>query len=201
MDQDDAGMDLIAESRSRRTDLEAKNEAERAETTSLILAKVSAKEHAFTKDYAKRVSKEKKIEEEYLVQLQTFWKGKAGGDKEIETGMTPLRKRMDQGYRSWQKWKHAELETYRAKLEDERTIREELMYSMKQHLEDKYADMATDMERRKIAEKKWLHEIILERERLLGELEVQEMEGDADSLFAPEPHPEMEMESTSDAGI
>jgi hypothetical protein len=73
-----------------------------------------------------------------------------------------------------------------AKLEDNKTYREELMYSTKHRLGDSCKEKETEMTRRMAAEKKWLEVVILERERLLGEWEIQEVEGDADSIFAPE---------------
>lgn len=178
--------DLAAALKAKKERLAQKQEADRASMISRILSRISTKELEFNKDYATRVAQEKKIEEDYHQQLVAFWAGKKGGDAEVDKGMQPLRQRMDQNHRAWQKWKNGELEVYRTMLEDERTIREELMYSAKQRLEDACVAESVERERRSAAEVKWLDVLILERERLMGASEVEEMEGDADSIFAPE---------------
>ena len=100
--------------------------------------------------------------------------------------MLALRKRMDQKQHAWQKWKAEQLKNLETKLQDNRTYREELMYSAKHRLEDSFKEKETEMVRRMAAEKKWLEAVVLEREKLLSEWEVEEVEGDADSIFAPE---------------
>lgn len=179
-------IELVAESKAKKEHLAQKQDTDRLDMSSRILSRISTKELDFNKDYASRLSHEKKIEEDYHQQLRAFWAGRKGGEAEIAQAMLPLRHRMDQNHRAWQKWKNGELEVYRTLLEDERTIREEIMYSAKQRMDDACEEAKLDMERRVQAEKKWLEVLMLERERLLGEIEVQEMEGDADSLFDPD---------------
>lgn len=187
MAQETEAVELGAENKAKREHLTQKHTKDREDTTTRIKSRLSTKEAGFNKDYATRLVQEKKIEEEYHQQLKSFWCGKKDGPAQIEQGMLPLRHRMDQNHRAWQRWKDSELGTYEAALEDERTIREELMYSAEQRLHDSCDEAVVEMGRRRVAEIKWLEVLMLERERLLGEMEVEEMEGDADSLFAPDP--------------
>ncbi|KND90195.1 tRNA-dihydrouridine(20a/20b) synthase [NAD(P)+]-like protein [Tolypocladium ophioglossoides CBS 100239] len=178
--QEEDATDLTKESQAMKRQLAEKQDTERADLDALVLSRMATKEQTFTKDYAIRAAQERKVEQEYRQQLQEFWSGKTGADVEVETAMFPLRKRMDQGHRAWQKWKGEQLALYRSRLDDERTIREELMYSAAQNLAGLYEGRETELIRKMVAEKKWVQEVILERERLLGAMEVQEMEGDAD---------------------
>lgn len=181
--QEEEAADLIKESKVKKEQLAEKQEAELADLDALVLSRMATKEQTFNRDYAIRAAQERKVEQEYHQRLQAFWSGKRGSDEEVETAMFPLRKRMDQGHRAWQKWKGEQLVLYRSRLDDERTIREELMYSAAQHLAGLYESREMELARKMVAEKKWMQQVILERERLLGAMEVQEMEGDADSLF------------------
>ena len=178
--------DLIIETKTEKYQLQQRHDVESISLENTFNGKVAVRETALDKDYLMRVSKEKAIEEEYYQQLCAFWVGKVDGQEEIEAAMLPLRRRMDQGYRNWLLWKNEELRAYEEQLDEERTIKEEALYSIRQRLSDGYEEKEEDMTRRMVAEKRWFDEIILERERLLGEREVQEMEGDADSLFTPE---------------
>ncbi|PNY26889.1 tRNA-dihydrouridine(20a/20b) synthase [NAD(P)+]-like protein, partial [Tolypocladium capitatum] len=180
--QEGDAANLIKESKAMKEQLAEEQKTERAELDALVLSRMATKEQSFTRDYAIRAAQERKVEQEYHQQLRAFWSGKTGAEAEVEKAMFPLRKRMDQGHRAWQKWKGEQLGLYRCRLDDERTIREELMYSAAQHLAGLYESRETELARKMVAEKKWVHEVMLERERLLGAVEVQEMEGDADNM-------------------
>ncbi|KAM6538826.1 hypothetical protein FALCPG4_000681 [Fusarium falciforme] len=186
VDQEKEAEELVIETRAAKEELSKKHETERSDLESLMRTKIAEKEYALNKDFQIRAAEESKIEEAYHERLQEYWKDKKDGEQEIEASMLALKKRMDQKHHSWQKWKAGELKKYEASLEDNRTFREELMYSAKHRLSDSYKEKEAEMMRRMAAEKKWLEVVILERERLLGEWEVQEVEGDADSLFGRE---------------
>ncbi|KAM0215853.1 hypothetical protein ACHAPA_001714 [Fusarium lateritium] len=186
VDQEKEAEIMIMDAKTTKDDLEKKHEMERSDLKSRISAKMAEKEQLLNKDFQVRAAEENILEEAYHERLQAYWKDKKDEEQEIEAAMLSLRKGMDQKHHAWQKWKAEQLEAFRAKLEDNKTYREELMYSTRHRLGDSCKEKETEMTRRMAAEKKWLEVVILERERLLGEWEVQEVEGDADSIFAPE---------------
>lgn len=186
MEQEENAKDLMKESNVKKRQLAEKHEVERGELETRHATKLTQLESELNKEYSTRVAQERKVEQEYFQQLQEFWGHKASGEEEIERAMFPLRKRMDQGHRAWKKWKEEQLKTCRSKMDDERTVREELMYSQRERMKDAYENQETELTRRMVAEKKWVQEVILERESLLLQYEEQEMEGDADSLFGQE---------------
>ncbi|PKK47438.1 hypothetical protein CI102_6905 [Trichoderma harzianum] len=184
--QDEYARDLAAEAESAKKQLEERQQAERDNLDSLMQIKIRAREDKYDKEYAARADLEHQLEEDYLAQLRDFWADKVDGEERVEASMLPLRQRMDLAYRTWQRWRDDQLHHYRTKLEDERTVKEELMYSARKRNDAAYVDKETDLTRRMVAEKKWIQEVILERERLLVGMELRETEDDADSLFAAE---------------
>ncbi|KAM0563936.1 hypothetical protein ACHAPJ_000144 [Fusarium lateritium] len=186
VDQEKEAEIMVIDIKTAKEDLEKKHDMERSDLKALTLAKTTEKEYALNKDFQIRAAEESDIEEAYHERLKAYWKDKKDGEKEIETSMLALRKRMDQKHHAWQEWKAEQLIAYETKLEDTRVYREELMYSAKHRLGDSCKEREAGMTRRMAAEKKWLEVVILEREKLLGEWEVQEVEGDADSIFAPD---------------
>ncbi|KAL4729837.1 hypothetical protein ACLX1H_001866 [Fusarium chlamydosporum] len=187
VDQEKEGENMMMDIETAKDDMNKKHELERSEIQGTISKKMTEKEQALNKDFQIRAAEENELEQAYHERLKAYWEGKKNGEQETEKAMLNLRKRMDQKHHAWQKWKTEQLENYEDKLQDNRTYREELMYSAKHRLDDSCKEKETEMVRRVSAEKKWLETVVLERERLLSEWEVQEVEGDADSLFAPEP--------------
>lgn len=175
--------DLATDAKDKEDTLKKTQDEEMAEIQSKIATRTADTEARLDAEFSVRVSKERKIESDYEEQLKEYWADKDGAADEIESAMLALRQRMDKGYQLWQEWKTQELETYKTKLKDEFTIREELMYSAKHRLRDRYEDMETELARRIVAEKRWMEEIVAERKVLLAAAEAAEMVGDADSLF------------------
>ncbi|KAL7942234.1 hypothetical protein V8C42DRAFT_162163 [Trichoderma barbatum] len=184
--QEDNARDLVAEAESMKKQLEERQQAERENLDSLMQIKLGLREDRYVKEYAARAALEHQLEEDYLAQLRDFWADKADGEERVEASMLPLRQRMDLAYRSWERWRDDQLQHYRAKLEDERTVKEELMYSARKRMDASYVDKEMGLTKRMVAEKQWIQEVILERERLLVGMELQETEDDADSLFGAE---------------
>lgn len=184
--QEDDARDLATEGELEKKRLEEKHQAECKELDSLVLVRLKAREDQYEKEYAARVNLERQLEDDYLEQLREFWSGKDGGDERIEASMQPLRQRMDSAYQSWQRWRDDQLAHYRDGLEDERTAKEDFMYSSSKRLDAAHLDKETELARRIVAEKEWIREVMLERERLLGEMEIRETEDDADSLYGVE---------------
>lgn len=175
---------LAEEMQKAKRELEEKQTQERADLEAHIQVKMSEKEVVFNEDFTVRSAAEKKVVDEYQNQLQAYWRDKTGAEQEIDTAMAPLRERMERHCLAWQQWKDKELKAYRERLEERRSMREEFMYSAKARLGDQCENRETDLVRRVVAEHKWMQMVMLERESLLAEMEVDEMEGDADSLFA-----------------
>jgi hypothetical protein len=186
VDQQEEAENMIIDIRATKQELEMKHQTELSELKALALAKMTEKENSLNNDFRVRAAKENELEEAYHERLKAYWEGKNNGDQEVENSMLALRKRMDQKHHAWQKWKADQLKVLEAKLEDNRTYREELRYSAKHRLDDSCKEKEAEMMKRMAAEKKWLEAVILEREKLLNEREVQEVEGDADSIFAVE---------------
>ncbi|KAH7137178.1 hypothetical protein B0J13DRAFT_73198 [Dactylonectria estremocensis] len=186
VDQDEMANDLATEMTTAKEELAKKQETERSEFDSLIMTKMADKEYELNKEFQIRAAEENDIEEAYHEKLQDYWKEKNNGEAEIEKSMLAVRKRMDRGQHMWQKWKKETMQLHEAGLKEDWSLREEIMYSKKHRLGATCEDKEKDLVNRKKAEKKWLEMVILERERLMNEWEVQEVEGDADSLFSPD---------------
>ncbi|KAM3553607.1 hypothetical protein MY1884_006586 [Beauveria asiatica] len=175
--------DMAADAKARQEALEKEHETELASMQADTAARMAGKQAELDADLAARTAKERTIENDYEAQLNAYWAGQADAAAEIESAMLPLRQRMDRGYRLWQERQAAELDTCRAALQDELTMREELMYSAKHRLKDRLGDMETELARRVVAEKRWTEEVFAERKMLLAAAEAAEMVGDADGLF------------------
>ncbi|TFB04206.1 hypothetical protein CCMA1212_003640 [Trichoderma ghanense] len=185
--QEDSSRDLAMEAEWAKKQLEEKQQAERESLDSLFSIKLRAREDQYGKEFAARAALEYQLEENYLAQLRSFWADKVdGGEERVQASMLPLRQRMDLAHRTWQRGRDDQLQHYRSKLDDERIVKEELMYSSRKRMEALYVDRETGLARRMAAERKWIQEVVLERERLLVGMELQETEDDADSLFAPD---------------
>lgn len=175
--------DLATDAKNKEDELKQKQEEELSQIKEKIASRMSDMEARLDSDFELRAARERKIESDYEEQLKEYWADKEGSAEEIESAMLSLRQRMDKGYQLWQEWKAVELETYRTKLQDEQTIREELMYSAKHRLLGRFEDMEMEMSRRLAAEKRWAQEVFAERKVLLAAAEAAEMVGDADSMF------------------
>ncbi len=175
--------DLATDAKNKEEALEKEQKTKLSKINEKIVTRTTDMETKLDAEFAVRTAKEHKIENDYEEQLKEYWADKDGAEEEIESAMLSLRQRMDQGYQLWQEWKTGELDTYRTKLQDELTIREELMYSAKHRLRGRYEEMEAELARRIVAERRWMMEVFAERKVLLATAEAAEMVGDADSLF------------------
>ena len=183
-DQEAKALAEAMETAQRR--LTDKHSQTRADVLAKMEARMKAKSRFFDQEFAIRSAAEKKMMDEYQSQLEEYWRKRPNGKQEIAKAMQPLRTRMERGYLGWQTWKANELDTYRRRLEEESLLQEEYMYSEKVRLDDRFENQVSEHARKSAAEQKWLHLVVVERERMLGEMEMEEVEGDADSLFAVE---------------
>ncbi|KAF4993738.1 hypothetical protein FGRMN_6265 [Fusarium graminum] len=185
VDQEKEAESTMMDIKTAMDELEKKHQVERYELETLISFKTIEKEQALNKDFQIRAAEENALEKTYHERLEAYWKGKDNGVQEMEASMLALRMGMDQKHHAWQKWKAEQLIIFRSKLENNRTYREELMYSATHRFDDSCKEKKIEMMRRMAAERKWLQVVILEREKLMSEWEAGEVEGDADSIFAP----------------
>ncbi|KAL7922607.1 hypothetical protein ACQKWADRAFT_74281 [Trichoderma austrokoningii] len=184
--QEDDARDLATNAELEKKRLEEEHQVEREALGSSMQVRLKAKEDHYEKEYATRADFERRLEHDYLKQLRDFWSGKVGAEEKIEASMQPLRQRMDAAYQSWQRWRDDQLAYYRDRLEDERMVMEEFIYSSRKRMDAACLAKEAELARRIVAEKEWLREVMLERERLLSAMEIKETEDDADSLYGVE---------------
>lgn len=181
---EDATRALSEQADTARIQLGEKQDKERSQMKHDIASKIREKDRTFINDFFARSLAETKMMDEYRRQLHEYWQGHPDGTIEVEKAMAPIQKRMEGGQAAWRDWKDAQLKAYGARLEERQVIKEELMDSAVARLDDQLEDLRARLARRKVAEKQWVRLVVLERERLLRDMEVDEVEGDADSLFA-----------------
>ncbi|KAI1307743.1 hypothetical protein F5Y03DRAFT_383657 [Xylaria venustula] len=138
--------------------------------------RIARREGKSRAEYVARAVEEKRIEEEYAVQLRAFWEGKKGGEEAVAASLKELRKRMDGDFLAWQKWCDDDLDAYRHSLREEQAIRAELMEEKERRLESRTREVGLGVAKRKMAELRWVREVFEERGRLLDELEASEIE-------------------------
>ena len=177
-------INLCAYGQGAKEQLELKQQDERAKLDASIQAMVAKKEKQFEQDFDMRAGEEMKIMKEYEEKLRAYWINRPGGYLEVTKAMKPLRKKLEDGCKTWRLWKDEQLEVYKDKLEENRTIKEELMWHAARSLEEKRESDELDLVKRGVAEMAWVKLVSVERERMLQQMEASEMEGDADSLFA-----------------
>ncbi|OTB18537.1 hypothetical protein K445DRAFT_315372 [Daldinia sp. EC12] len=157
-------------------ELQEKHKAERENLSTVTKAKLAKRERVLKREYAARVAEERHIEEQYHVQLKEYWSRKEDGEIKIEAAMKQLRRRMDASFTKWEKWRNAELENYNWKVKEEQGIREELMQEAERRLVDGTREAQTAFSLRKAAELRWVDVLIEERNRMLNDMEIDEIE-------------------------
>lgn len=137
-------------------------------------------------EYVARVKEERDVEEEYHQQLSAYWADKEGGDAQIEAALLSLRRRMDKGCRSWNKWMRKELEIHHYLVHEEQGIQLELMDETERRLSHENAQQVQAFKSRKAADLKWVDVVIKERESMLSEMKEDEIDDgdDIDALLA-----------------
>ncbi|KAF9879757.1 IBR domain-containing protein [Colletotrichum karsti] len=185
--QHDKEVEILSHEASTATaELAASQQAELEELAEKASQKLAAKENALAVDYNCRVLKEKETEDVYLRKLEEFFAGVPSGEERIGELMLVFRKHMDEGWRAWSKWRHDEVARHKIKVEEERAIREEVMYSIKQRHEESLVSNKKETEKRQMAELRWVTLVIAERARMLADMETTELEDGDESLFSRE---------------
>ncbi|KAI1852338.1 hypothetical protein JX266_002516 [Neoarthrinium moseri] len=179
---------LRYESETAAQALREKNSADRETVAAATADMVAERERAVGRDYAARVKHERQIEDEYQRQLGAYWAGKRGGEEQAEAALLALRRRMDKGFRAWRKWMDNEFDNYRYIVQEEQSIQFEMMEEAERRLAQINQRDQEAFARRKIAELQWVDVVIKEREMMLNEMEVDELENgeDIEAWFAEE---------------
>ncbi|OLN88692.1 putative E3 ubiquitin-protein ligase rbrA 2 [Colletotrichum chlorophyti] len=167
-----------------KTQLEAKQQAERAAAIDGAARKLAAKEKSLAREYAVRVRDEKRMEDAYLQQLEQFFADRPGSEASLEEYMLNYRQKMDKGWRAWKKWRDEEFTRYRFRVDEERTMREEIMYSVRVRHGEGLEERRRELKRRQAAELRWVTAVVDERARMLAEMETTEVEDGSESLFS-----------------
>jgi hypothetical protein len=137
-------------------------------------AKIDGSEAKFETEYKIRLAEERRIEDQYVDELQAFWKGKPEGEYRVREARDDLRRDQDREYRFWDAYRRQELEALR---EGERRKMEALR--VKQEAEIKAVDGRAKIDglewrRKRFAENKWVEEVARERITMLEEMEGRE---------------------------
>ncbi|KZL71822.1 IBR domain-containing protein [Colletotrichum tofieldiae] len=172
----------LHEASTSTAELEAKQQAEHLELAETASRKLAAKEQALAAEYSFRVLEEKKTEDAYLRLLETFFADKPTGEARVEELMRDFRKKMDKGWRAWGRWRNEEAARCKIKVEEERIIREEVMYSVKMRHKERIENGRRELGRRQAAELRWVTLVVAERARMLAQMETAEIEDGADSF-------------------
>ncbi|KAK1600702.1 IBR domain-containing protein [Colletotrichum navitas] len=163
-------------------ELEARQQAEHLELAETASRKLAAKEKALATEYSLRVLEEKRTEDAYLELLEDFFANKPKSEARVEELMQNFLKKMDKGWRAWGRWKTDETARYKMKVDEERAIREEVMYSVKIRHGERVESERRELEKRQVAELRWFTLVVAERSRLLAQMETVEIEDGIDSF-------------------
>ncbi|KAH8675473.1 hypothetical protein BX600DRAFT_534937 [Xylariales sp. PMI_506] len=149
-------------------------------------AKLAERDMVFKSEYTRRLKQERLIEEEYHRQLKDYWSDQEDGEREAAVALRRFQREMDAAFFAWSKWSNTEVETYRYHVNEEENIQLELMQAAESKLASKGREKRRDFLRLKTAELKWVEAVVLERESLIHDMEVDEIENgeDVDAWFA-----------------
>ena len=158
----------------------ARQRLEHRELQTELEANVRDRELEWEGDYHVRVLYEKRLEEEYRAVLWNFWKGKVDGEDRADHAMRAYMAQNDERWKSWRRRRDGDLEKRRYEAEDELAVREELLYTMQQRIDDKVMQQQTERKQRHDAERRWFELAVAERARLLAEIQAVERESGGD---------------------
>ncbi|KAK3329739.1 hypothetical protein B0H66DRAFT_634878 [Apodospora peruviana] len=155
--------------------------AERSELRSETAAKITNQELESDREYRVRVAWEQQLEEEYATALKTFWAGKPGGPEQMGQAMRLYMRKNDARMEAWQKMRAREMEAFRYAAEEELGVREELWDTMMSRAHRTAEDKQEEVKRKHAAKLRWFELVVVERNRLLAEMEMFERETGAES--------------------
>lgn len=170
------GDQLRSETAEARDSLKAKHAEDRGTFAAETNARFVELECTLNEEYNVRIREERRVEEAYADQLRIYWAGCPEAEPQIETALYPLRRRMDKGFAAWTKWMQDELDRCQFRNKDEQAIQLEMM-----ELEEVRLAASADREyaesvQRHEAELIWADGVMRERQRMLADMEVDELE-------------------------
>lgn len=135
---------------------------------------ISDTETKFNQEYQFRLSEERRIEDEYVDQLTTYWRGRPEAEYRIRDARDELRREQDDAYKTWNTRRQAQLQ---ALVESENRRMKALR--AKQACEIRAMDGRAKIDelewkKKKWAENQWVGVVIQERITMLQEMEQEE---------------------------
>ncbi|KAK8050658.1 hypothetical protein PG994_012388 [Apiospora phragmitis] len=165
------------EAQVARAALGEKNNAAREKLHADAVAKLTACEKALDGELAARIKEERRVEDQYLAQLQAHYRPGADAvvaraDREIEKSMKALRRRNDEGFAAWRKWKDGEWETYQYRVLEGRDLRLESLDVAETRLDESAERGARG----------WVDVVVEVRQKMLAEMETDETENGGEDI-------------------
>ncbi|KAI1143315.1 hypothetical protein F5Y05DRAFT_368240 [Hypoxylon sp. FL0543] len=161
---------------SALADFKEKRKLDWQELNITAKARLDKKENTLNREYVARVAEERRLENQYQFELEVYWSHKKGGEAEVEGAMKDLKRRMDSRFKEWEKWRNNELENYRYVIKEDLGIQEELMQETERRLIDDTREKQKAFSLRKAAELRWMDVVMEERDGMLANMEVDEIE-------------------------
>lgn len=168
-DMERKGAEALAE-------LQEKQKADREKLNTVTKAKLAKREDMLEREYAARVIEERRIEEQYYTQLKEYWSKKRDGEVQMEAAMKELKRKMDAGFKKWEKWRDNELENYHWSVQEEQGIKEEIMQEVERRMVERTREEQNAFYQKRAAELRWVDIVIEERGRMLDDMEMDELE-------------------------
>ncbi|KAI0842287.1 hypothetical protein F5Y06DRAFT_172556 [Hypoxylon sp. FL0890] len=180
--------------------LKEKQKTDWEELNAVAKAKLDKQENLLKREYVARVAEERRIENQYQFELEVYWSHKKEGEAKVEAAMKECKRKMDSNFKEWEKWRDNELENYRFMVKEELGIQEELMQEAERRLVDSTREKQNAFSLRKAAELRWVDVVMEERDRMLTNMEVDEIENgeNVDAWFEDDGFDDISMEEDMD---
>lgn len=162
------------------------HELEREVQSAKADSRITKREAKVRAEYIARVAEERRLEDGYAAKLRAYWEAKKGGAEKMRVALDDFRMRMDAGRKVWKQWTDNELEAYCHYVREQQAIDAEIMDMKESQFRDLTRRFLLELAEQNVADRRWLQEVIAERDRLLDDLELVEIEDgeDIDTWFA-----------------
>ncbi|KAI0147982.1 hypothetical protein F4776DRAFT_605448 [Hypoxylon sp. NC0597] len=168
--------DIESQGTTALAEFKEKQKIEWNESKITAKAKLTMRENEFEREYVARVAEERRIENQYQFELEAYWSGRKDGAAKLEAAMKELKRRMDNSFRGWEKWRDNELEKYRFSIQEKLGSQEEHMQEAERKLVDSTREKQNAFLLRKAAELRWLDVVMEERDCMLTNMEADEID-------------------------
>lgn len=177
---------LETDAREARAVMEERHGALRDSIAAETEAVIQGHQTSLDQEYAARAHAEVHLQRGYLSKLIEYYRGRADGEQNIWAAMNDLKGKMDSQFRTWQKWRDNELESFAWRAREEQSVQLELFEYTERQLADKAANDRAAFERRALAQLKWLTVVVSERNSTLADAEADELinNHDFEGLFS-----------------